>query len=416
MKYWIKTFGCQMNKSDSERISSVLNKSGYKPVQKIEEADLAIINMCSVRQSPVDRVYGLVPKLKNKQSLLTGCVLNKDKRKLSKIFDFILDIESLSKWPEIITGKKIISGKDIIKVSSYLKIRPCYDNRFSANIPIMTGCNNYCSYCVVPSTRGEEISRPVEDIVSEAQNLAEKGYKEIWLLGQNVNSYNKIPFADLLRKINNIPGNFWIRFTSSNPKDFSENTIKAIKDSKKITEYLNLPAQSGDNEILKKMNRPYTVEEYKKIIKKTRKEIPNITLSTDIIVGFPGETKEQFKNTAKLFKEIEYDMAYIAKYSPRPQTKAAQMKDNVPQKEKNRREKVLTDILKKTALKNNKEYIGKEIDVLLSAKTKDGWTGKSRKYKTVKVFSNKNLLGEFVKVKITEAFPWGLKGEIKSYS
>ncbi len=375
---------------------------------------MAIINMCSVRQSAVDRVYGLIPKLKNKRSVLAGCILKKDKIKLSKSFDFILDIKSLSKWPEIIEGKKTAPRKN--KASNYLDIKPCYSNKFSANIPIMTGCNNFCSFCVVPYTRGREISRPVKDIISEIKKLAQKGYKEIWLLGQNVNSYDKIPFPDLLRKTNEIQGDFWIRFTSSNPKDFSDDTIKAIKESEKVTEYLNLPAQSGDNEILKKMNRPYTIKRYKEIIKKTRKEIPDITLSTDIIVGFPGETKEQFNNTAKLLKEIEYDMAYIAKYSPRPQTEASKMEDSVPQKEKNRREKVLTDILKETALKKNKEYIRKEIDVLFNARTKGGWTGKSRKYKTVKVFSNKNLLGKFAKIKITDALPWGLKGEIKSHS
>lgn len=401
-----------MNRSDSERISSVLQGAGHKPVQTIKEADLIIVNMCSVRQSAVDRVYGLVPKLKNKQSLLTGCILEKDKRKLSKNFDFVLDIMSLPKWPEIIEGKKIVSGKDLIKVSNYLDIKPCYDNQFSANIPIMTGCNNFCSFCVVPHTRGREVSRPVKDILSEIRELAEKGYKEIWLLGQNVNSYSKIPFSELLKKVNKITGDFWIRFTSSNPKDFSSDIVKAIKELEKVTEYLNLPAQSGDNEILKKMNRPYTIEKYKEIIRKIRKEIPDITLSTDIIVGFPGETKEQFNNTVKLLKEVEYDMVYIAKYSPRPQTAAFKMEDNVPQKEKDRREKFLTNILKKTALKKNKEYIGKEVKALIDRKIKNDWIGKTRRYKTVKVSSDKDLLGKFVKVKIKDALPWGLKGEL----
>ncbi len=311
-----------MNKADSEKIAAVLENKGYKRALDIKKADLVVVNMCSVRQSAVDRVYGLLPKIKEKKSILTGCILKKDRKKFSKYFDEIIDIKE------------------------FTKNKQKYSDNIKAFVPIMTGCNNFCAYCVVPYTRGREISRPADEIIYEVKKLVKQGYKEIWLLGQNVNSYSDIPFSKLLRKINSIPGKFWIRFTSSHPKDFSDDLIKAMAECKKVAKYLNLPVQSGDDEILKKMNRPYTVAQYKKLVKKIRSKIPNINLSTDVIVGFPGETKKQFENTVKLFKEIKYDIAYISRYSPRSGTAAAKLKDNVSQKEKKRREKILEKTLK----------------------------------------------------------------------
>ncbi len=407
MKYFIITFGCQMNKSDSERIASVLEKINYKIASKIEEADLIVVNMCSVRQSAVNRVYGLLPKIKKVKSILTGCILKKDRKKFAEKFDYILELKNLLKWPEI------LNPSPLLKTDNRLKIEPKYSNNFSASVPIMTGCNNFCAYCVVPYVRGSEVSRPAEEIICEVGNLIKRGYKEVWLLGQNVNSYNPIPFSQLLKKINDIPGEFWIRFTSSHPKDFSDKLISAMADCKKVTEYLNLPAQSGDNEILKKMNRPYTIKHYKNLVKKIKKKIPNIALSTDIIVGFPGETEKQFENTVKLFKEIKFDMAYISKYSPRPGTTAAEMEDTVSQEEKNRREKVLTEILKETALENNKKYISEKVEVLVERQKAPGsWIAKTRTHKNVQFESKQDLFGQFVKIKIIDALPWGLKGEI----
>jgi len=396
-----------MNKSDSERISAALKNSNHKPVFNIKEADLVIVNMCSVRQSAVDRVYGLEPKLKGKKTILTGCILNKDRKNLSKNFDYLLNIKDLPNWPRIFS--KLLP-------ENYLEIKPDYSNNFSAFLPVMTGCNNFCSYCVVPLTRGREISRPAKNIIKEVKDLADKGYKEIWLLGQNVNTYKsgKTSFSALLKKINDIPGDFWIRFTSPHPKDFPSELIQTMAGSEKVTEYLNLPVQSGDNKILKRMNRSYTIKQYKKLVKEIRKAIPNIAISTDIIVGFPGETEKQFNNTLKLFEEIKYDMAYVAKYSPRPQTAALKMKDDVSSKEKNRREKMLTKVLKKTALENNKKYIGKTEIILVSGCSNGFCTGKTRTHKTVKFRSlAKDLSGQFTEIKITKALPWGLKGEIK---
>ncbi len=386
MNYHIITFGCQMNKSDSERIAGFLQNNNYKE-SSLAKADLVVINMCSVRQSAVDRVYGLIPKLKNKTTILTGCFLKKDKRKLEQYFDYVLNIND--KWP-------------IKRIGN-----PVYSHFPIAYIPISFGCNNYCSYCVVPYTRGPETHRPEKDIIKQAKHLIKKGYKEIWLLGQNVNSFNN--FDKLLIKISNIPGRFWIRFTSSHPKDFNKKTIKAMKG--KVTPYLNLAVQSGDNKVLERMNRKYKIQDYKNIIKELRKSIPDITLSTDIIVGFPGETKQQFNNTKKLLQEIKYDMVYISQYSPRQGTAAFKLNDNITKKEKKQREKELTNILKKTALQNNKKYINKTVEVLSTEYKKGYVIGKSFHYKTVKFKGTKSLIGKFVKVKIENAFEWGLYGK-----
>ncbi len=420
-----------MNKADSERIASLLENNGYKPSLNKKDANLIIINMCSVRQSAVDRVYGKIKdfnelkrKKKNLKTVLTGCILKEDKKKFVEKFDLVLSIKDLPKWPK--TFSRFFQGREKVdmKKKNYLDIRPKYGNKFSAFVPISSGCNNACTYCAVPFTRGHLICRDYKKILKEVKVAIQKGFKEIWLLGQNVNDYKsniksenqspkEINFAKLLKIINDIKGNFWIRFTSPNPADFSNELIKTMKKCKKITPYLNLPLQSGDDKILKKMNRRYTVEKYKNLVKNIRKEIPNISLSTDIIVGFPGETKKQFENTVKLMKKIKFDMAYIAKYSPRPGTIAARLKDNVSQKEKNRREKIINTLLEKTALENNEKYIGRRINVLPN-KYKNGFlTGKSLHYKTVKFKGKKNLIGKLVKVKIVNALPWGLKGKLE---
>lgn len=419
-----------MNISDSERLASILESIKYKKSLDIAGADLIVVNMCSVRQTAADRVHGLRQKFiklrkknPNLKTILTGCVLKKDRKIFEKSFDYIVNIKDIKKLPQILKincGQKTYDRRFFShNHKSYLDIAPKYSCEFSANVPIMTGCNNFCAYCVVPYVREREVSRPADEIICEIKNLVKNKCKEIWLLGQNVNSYKdgKISFPKLLKIINNIPGNFWIRFTSSHPKDFSDKLIKAMTKCKKYKPYLNLPVQSGDNKVLKSMNRHYTVLQYKTIIKKVREAIPNISLSTDIIVGFPGEAKKQFLNTAKLFKEIKYDMAYINKYSPRPGTAATKLKDNISPNEKKRREEVLTKILKKTALEKNKKFIGKETIVLVE-KTKNNFlTGKNEQYKTIKItqsskFKTDNLIGQFIKVKITKAQEWALEGKL----
>ena len=414
-KYHVIVFGCQMNISDAERVASVLESAKYTKTDDITKADVIIVTMCSIRQSAVDRIHGLVEKFRKLkttnhklQTILTGCVLKKDKKIFIEGFDIVLDIKDIKRIPEILGIKKVKNAEN------YLDVAPKYENQFSANVPIMTGCNNFCAYCVVPYTREREISRPAKETISEVRNLIRNGYKEIWLLGQNVNSYKDCStnFSKLLKKINDIPGEFWVRFTSSHPKDFDDDVINAMAEHGHITPYLNLPVQSGDDKVLKSMNRHYTVAEYKNKIKKLREKIPDIAISTDIIVGFPDETKKQFLNTAKLFREVKYDMAYINKYSARAGTAAAKLKDNVSLTEKKNREKILTDILKETALEHNKKFIGKETLVLFNEHRKDSYFGKNEQYKTIKVVSQENLLGKMLKVKIIEARPFILIGKI----
>lgn len=337
MRYFIITFGCQMNKSDSERIATVLEKKGYKPAPRKSEADFILVNMCSVRQAAVDRVFGAaneIAKLKVKnpkiKTVLTGCILKKDRRRFSQKFDLILKIKDL------------------------LKYRPKYQNNSLAYVPISNGCNNACSYCAVPLTRGRLVCRDHGKIIKEARTAVKQGFKEVWLLGQNANDYHspadsKVNFAKLLKMINAIPGNFKFLFTSPHPKNFSDELIGTLAGCKKFGQYLNLPVQSGDNKVLKKMNRNYTLKEYRNLVKKIREKMPGIKLSTDVIVGFPGENKTQFQNTAKLLKKIKFNWAYIAKYSPRSGTTAFLLKDNIPLTEKKRREKVLREIVKKYA-------------------------------------------------------------------
>lgn len=321
-----------MNVSDSERIAAGLEKKNYKVAKSIKDADLIIVNMCSVRQSAVNRAFSVGHKiLKLKASnpkiraILTGCVVKSDKRKFREKFDEIWD------------NKK------------FLDIPPKCQDKFLAFIPISYGCNNFCAYCVVPYTRGSLTCRDHKKIIKEAKLAAKNGAKEIWLLGQNVNDYKdgKINFARLLKMVNDIPGDFQIRFMSPNPKNFTDELIGIMANSKKVAKFLNLPIQSGNNEILKKMNRPYTAAQYKNLVKKIRKAMSDINLSTDVIVGFPGETKKQFQNTVKLFKEIKFNIAYISKYSPRSGTAAFKIEDNIPLEEKKKRWKILNDIILK---------------------------------------------------------------------
>ena len=369
------------------------------------------------------------------------------KRRLSDI-DFFLPIKELSKLPELLNVQKHLITKlrqsssvagdgerkfSKFNVQNYLSFTPKYESRFRAFIPISSGCNHFCSYCVVPYSRGREQNRPAEEIISEAKNLIQKGYKEIWLLGQNVNSYrfklktkneklktneNIITFIDLLKTINKMSGNFWLRFTSPHPKDFSDDLIRAMAECQNFPHYLNLPVQSGDNEILKKMNRPYTREHYIKLVQRIRKALPDIALSTDVIVGFPGETKKQFQNTVKLFQEIKFDMAYISEYSERTGTLAAKkFKDDIPKKEKTWRKKELTEVLSQTALENNKKLAGEILAVLIDEKKNNRLFGRTTGNKVVELIKlsdtrNENLIGQFAKIKIIKTEPWKLKGEL----
>jgi len=361
MKYFIKTFGCASNVADSEKIAGYYESEGYKPTKAIKEADVVIINSCSVREAAENRVYGLInnlSKLKIENCKLkivvTGCMLR-------------YGISALQKKLPVVDEFRKAEDFIIHHPSSTI-----HHPKTSALVPIMEGCNNFCTYCVVPYARGREKSIPFEDIVCEVEKLASNGCKEITLLGQNVNSYGKdfkedekqkiikylnniyhlsdkksqdvTLFSLLLTVLNNVNGLQMIKFLTSNPWDLTDDIIEALK-LPKIDKYLHLPMQSGDDEILKRMNRHYTAEQYLGLINKIKKTIPKITIGTDIIVGFPGETEEQFQNTVKLAKKVGFVKAYVAMYSPRPQTVAFKLKDDVPHKEKRRRWLILNQLI-----------------------------------------------------------------------
>jgi tRNA-2-methylthio-N6-dimethylallyladenosine synthase len=372
-KYFIKTFGCQMNVSDSERIAGFLEAQKFKPIDDISKADLVIFNTCGVRQMAEDRVYGQIHNLKTKNYklktiILTGCLANRKdvQRRLKNKVDLFCEIKDILNLKLETTHSKILVCKycdsnkyKLLGNKKYLKIKPIYTNKSSAFLPIMTGCNNFCSYCVVPYARGREISRPVEEIIKEINSLVKNGCKEIILLGQNVNSYrfidknssadgadnSLINFSALLDFLASsfLRTNF--KFLTSHPKDFSDELIKVIAKNKNITREIHLPIQSGSDKILKLMNRPYTQKKYLNLINKIKKLIPEATFTTDVIVGFPGETKKDFMETVKVFKKVKYNEAYINKYSPRPGTSAFQLGDPIAWEEKKRREKILRKLL-----------------------------------------------------------------------
>lgn len=457
MKYHIKTFGCQMNTSDSERIASFLEEHDFTLAKNIKDADLVVFNTCGIKQTAENRAYSMINNLRKEKKqdvkiVMTGCLANrvdvqkrmKDKVDLfTEIKNFQKDFEKLSlRHPEQSEGSRTnnksvdIQGffAETQNDRDYLSIAPKHNNHFQAFVPIMTGCNNFCAYCVVPNARGREVSRPAEEILSEIKDLIAKGFKSITLLGQNVNSYESkvhrlkksikqeevVDFAKLLKKINVIPGKFWINFVSSHPKDMSDELIETVAKCKKVCEWIHLPVQAGNDKILEKMNRRYTQKHYLKLIKKIRSEFKKhkpdqpLAISSDIIVGFPGETKMQFSDSAEVMKKSKFDMVFFGQFSPRPETVAWKMKNNVSQKEKVRRENFLNDILKKTALANNKKYLKKELEILIE-KEKDGiYFGKTRTQKNVKIASQKKkLIGTFVKVEITKSNIWNLEATLK---
>ncbi len=431
MTYHIITIGCQMNKADSERVAAFLEARGYTVSQEYQRADLVILTTCGIRQSAEDRVYGLVNQIrkknKNGRLIITGCLANRldVQRRLAGRVTLFLPISQLPNLFNLLTTKLAAINidqqlKSRLKGEKYLKIKPKHNNSFSAFVPIGNGCNNFCAYCVVPYARGPEVYRPAKEIIEEVKKLIKQGYREINLIAQNVNSYksDQVNFPQLLQDLIAIPGDFWLRFSSSHPKDLSPALIKVMAYSDKVCHHLHLALQAGDNQVLANMNRQYTAQDFITLIKKIRRAKPGIAITTDVIVGFPGETKSQFLKTVKIFQELEFDMAYISQFSPRPGTAAWKLKDNVNRLEKKRREQVLEAILRNSALKNNQRYLGKTIKILVEAKNKQGqYYGKSSSFKTVIINSlvvkkSANLIGQFVEVKITQVKEFILSGEL----
>ena len=453
-----------MNYADSERIAAQLEKNGFLAVSLKESATLVVVNSCGVRQTAEDRIFSFIHNIwKNNprtKIILTGCLADRKdvQKKLKNKVNLFINIKNFQKdfkkfvscHPELAEGsnKKIRLprpfGARNDTCEDYLHTKPKYTNKHTAYIPIMTGCNNFCSYCVVPYARGREISRPAEEILREVKGLIKKGYKEIVLLGQNVNSYispspfqgegrggvkGGVNFSELLKKINAIPGHFWISFISNHPKDFSEELIKTATGLPKVCEFIHLPLQAGDNQILKKMNRKYTRQEYLKLVDKIKKSFQQhkpdklYSLTSDIIVGFPGETQKQFLESAKVMKKSIFDMVYFGQYSPRPGTATHKFKDNISRIEKSRREKYLNEILKKTSFTNNQKYLEKTVEVLIEKEasieasiedSKKVYFGRTRTIKNVKIISTrKNLIGKIIKAEIIKTNTWNLEAKIK---
>lgn len=434
-KVFIKTFGCQMNVNDSEYIIGQLLKLGYSTTNDIFSSNLILLNTCCVRAKVEQKIFSLIGKIKEiKESNpdvilgICGCMAQKEKENIferAPFVDLIFNPSQINNIETMINNIKYGSNKYIYcdhtsKFSlDHLPIQR--ESKISAWIQIMRGCNNYCSYCVVPYTRGPEQSREVSEILSEVNNLAQKKYKEIFLLGQNVNSYGNdlaqsISFSKLLELLNKIEGIERIRFTTSHPKDLSFDLIKVIKNCKKVCKHIHLPIQSGSNKILKMMNRKYDINYYKNIIKEIRNKIINIAITTDVMVGFPGETEEDFMDTLNAFKEIQFDEAYTFIYSNRENAIASQFPVQIPLEIKKERLWKLIDLQKEISARINKRLEGKTFEILVDKQSTKNianqFSGRTDNNKTMVFTSQKDLLGKLVKIKTINSSPWTLYGEL----
>nr|WP_300095137.1 tRNA (N6-isopentenyl adenosine(37)-C2)-methylthiotransferase MiaB [Sedimentibacter sp.] len=434
--YHILTYGCQMNEHDSEKISGMLTSIGYEETDDDINADLVIFNTCLIRENAELKVFGKLGEVKglkrsNPDMLVAvcGCMMQKEeiRQKVIKKFSFvdiIFGTNTIHELPGLIYNAEINKNKSIDIIDNTELI---YENmpkhrkfKYKALVNITYGCNNFCTYCVVPYVRGREKSREPEEIINEVKALAQDGCKEITLLGQNVNSYgsnleNKFTFAELLYELDKIDGIERIRFMTSHPKDLTDDLIMAIKQCSKVCNHVHLPVQAGSNEILNKMNRKYTKEHYLDLVYKLKKEIPDVAITTDIIVGFPGETEEDFLETVDVVKKVQYDSAFTFLYSMREGTKAALMEDQIPDEVKHERFDRLLEVLYPIVLERNSQCIGHTYPVLVesTSKTSDNFlTGRTEHFRLVHFKGTEELLGQIVNVKITNVKTFHMEGEI----
>jgi tRNA-2-methylthio-N6-dimethylallyladenosine synthase len=432
MRFFIKTFGCQMNENDSERMGGLLHSLGWEKTDEERKANLIIVNTCAVREKSEDKLFSYLGRLKNYKRKnntiigVTGCVAQLEKDKIferAPHVDFILGPHNYHKINEII--RNILDKREKLVDTQWQKEWPelsekhvLRESQAIAYVTIMEGCNNFCAYCIVPFTRGREKYRPFWSIIKEVEQLAQQGYKEVQLLGQNVNSYFDVQegksFVDLLKEVNKVNGIEWIRFITSHPKNFTKDIAHTMKDLEKVCPQLHLPVQAGSTSVLQRMRRGYTREEYLEKVNYLKKLIPDISLSTDIIVGFPGETREEFEETLSLLKEVEFDNIFSFRYSERPYTLASRMDDNVPYEEKINRLIELQRLQKEIQIKNNKKKIGKIFKVLVTGKSKKDknmWTGRNIYNQVVNFKGNDLKIGKFVNVLITDIGPYSLRGK-----
>jgi len=403
-----------MNKAESERLGSYLEQLGYQATLAAEKADLVVLNSCVVRQSAENRVINKLNSLKSLKRLrpgvtlaVTGCLVDSEVDQLKKNFpqvDYLFKPGDYPQWLE-----KAELGQVLPQHPSH-----------GTFVPIIQGCNNFCSYCIVPYRRGRERSRPVEEITGEVKELVHHGVKEVTLLGQNVDSYgydlpDQSDLADLLTELNTVAGLARIRFLTNHPKDMSTKLIETIAYLDKVCELICLPAQSGDNDILKAMRRGYTVERYRQLITQIRSQIPGVALSTDVIVGFPSESNQQFQQTVNLLSELRFDTVHVAVYSSRPETIASrQFEDNIPLAEKRERLHIIEQLQESIAAEINAQLLDKTVEVLVEGKKKGKWQSRTRSGKLVFFNNNNDCLGQLAKIRIEKTSPWSLQGKIES--
>jgi len=435
-KYLIETWGCQMNEEDSEKLAGMLRTMGYEETLFRDKADVIIFNTCAVRENAELKVYGNLGALKamkrnNPDMILAvcGCMMQQkgmpeEILRKYKHVDIVFGTHNAHKFPEYLERAKNehtqiceIYEKETEIVEGIPIVR---DSSVKAFVTITYGCNNFCTFCVVPYVRGRERSRKPEDILGEIKELVKRGYKEVTLLGQNVNSYGynlekEVSFAELLRMVNEVEGLERIRFMSPHPKDLKMDVIEAIRDCEKVVEQVHLPVQSGSTRLLKKMNRSYKQEQYRDIVQKIKEEIPGVALTTDIIVGFPGETEEDFLETLKLVDEVQFDSAFTFIYSRRKYTPADRMKEQVPEDVKHERFNRLIEVVNKHSIAINKGYQDQVVEVLVEGKSKNNeefMQGRTRTGKAVNFIGEEDLVGKLVPVKITKARSFSLIGEL----
>jgi len=424
--YFIWTIGCQMNKAESQQIAGYLDSAGYQAATSFPNADLVVLNTCVVRQSAEDKVLGTLSLLKglknehpNLQILVTGCLVNSHTQELQRRFPHVDLLFKPGDYPELIAwGQKqgIFVEQRLLRYprnDGWRALSPC------ALIPIIQGCDNFCSYCIVPYRRGREVSRPLEEIVCEVEGLVRRGTKEVTLVGQNVDSYgHDLPgrpdLADLLNELSSIDELARIRFLTNHPKDISLKLIETMASLNKVCEHLELPVQSGDDDILKAMRREYTVERYRELVHTIRHKVPQISLSTDIIVGFPGETEEQFEHSLSLVQELRFDVIHVAAYSPRPGTIAwREYQDDIPAEIKKERLNKIEEVQTAIANEINSQLQGKEMEVLVEGRKGGKWFGRTRSNKLVFFEDADDWLGQLARIQIERTSPWSLGARLK---
>lgn len=415
-KYYLWSIGCQMNDADSARAAEALERMGFVRVEMPSEADVLLLNTCVVRQSAEDKVRGHLASLKavkrrRPEAFLAvmGCFVD-DAQLLYEQFPYV----DLFLRPSDVDGF-VKAVKERLALGDGW-VRPPLPASVSVYVPVVYGCDHFCTYCIVRLRRGPQKSRPLEEIATEVEELVKRGAREVTLLGQNVNSYGrdlpgKPDLAQLLEAIHSIKGLWRIRFLTSHPADMSSRIIETVAKLPKVCEHFEIPVQSGDDLILKRMVRGYTVAQYRELVRKIRETIPGASLATDVIVGFPGETEEQFMNTYRLLKEIRFDVVHVAAYSPRPGTAASRLKDDVPPEEKKRRLKLVEELQERISSEINAGLIGKEVEILVEGRRKGRWFGRTRTNKLVFFEDPGNKLGQMVMVKVEEAGSWSLRGQ-----